>query len=167
MTELDLRKSPWNEGLGISGDFLDYQLYLLGCIVGASSSFEGLGNHALLTLRERFQEVEIGRILLTVAIAVRNETDQNPGRAENWLQGLEDDVGTLQSKRRGELTLSFREACNKIIHCLSINFHYASDNPRRGMALIPQVHLYGTKGKEEWRVTVDINKFIQVASLLT
>jgi hypothetical protein len=170
MTELNLRKSPWNEGLGISGEFLDHQIYLLGCMVHASAAFEKLGKHPLLDLRQQFQETEIGRLLLTVAVAVRNAMDQNPSRAEYWLQGVDDNVGTLKtlgSKEKTESVLGFREACNKLVHCLSINFHYASKKPRRGMALAPLVHLYGTKGKEEWKATIDVNKFIGVASQLT
>lgn len=168
MAELDLRKSPWNEGLGISSEFLDHQIYLLGCMVHASAAFETLGDHPLLGLRQQFQEAEIGRVLLTIAVAVRNAMDQNPSRAEYWTQGVDDNVGTLNwlgSKK--ESVLIFREACNKLIHCLSINFHYVSENPRRGMAIVPLVHLYGMKEQKEWKATIDINKFIGVASQLT
>jgi len=173
VTELDLRKSPWNEGLGISGEFLDRQLYLLGCMVHASAAFEKLGEHPLRDLRQQFQETEIGRLLLTVAVAVRNAMDQNPSRAEYWLQGVDDNVGALMpldGKNKTESVLKFREACNKLIHCLSINFDYKSKKPKRGMALIPLVHLYGInamKGNEEWKATIDVNKFIRVASQLT
>lgn len=170
MAELDLRKCPWNEGLSISSEFLDHQLYLLGCVVHASPAFETRGNHSLLALRQQFQETEIGRLLLIIAVAVRNAMDQNPSRAEYWLQWAEDNVGTLKNRRRKKETesvLIFREACNKLVHCLSINFHYVSEKPKRGMALTPLVHLYGTKGQEEWKATIDINKFIGVASQLT
>lgn len=170
MSELDLRKSPWNEGLGIPGEFLDHQLYLLGCMVHASHAFESFGNHSLLSLRQQFQETEVGRLLLTIAVAVRNAMDQNPSRAKYWLQGVEDNVGTLTifgQEKQTESTLEFREACNKLIHCLSINFHYVAENPRRGMALTPRVHLYGTKEQKEWKATIEINNFIEVASQLT
>jgi hypothetical protein len=35
------------------------------------------------------------------------------------------------------------------------------------MALNPVVHLYGTKGEQEWKATIEINKFIGVATQLT
>lgn len=141
-------------------------------MVHASPAFETLGNHPLLTLRQQFQEIEIGRRLLTIAVAVRNAMDQNPSRAEYWLQGVEDNVGTLENlgrkkEKETESVLTFRGACDKLIHCLSVNFCYVSENPRRGMALTPFIYLYGTKGKEEWKATIDINKFIGVASQLT
>jgi hypothetical protein len=170
MAELDLRKSPWNEGLGISSEFLDHQLYLLGCMVHASPAFDALGNHPLLTLRQQFQETEVGRLLLNIAVAVRNAMDQNPSRADYSLQGVADNVGSLTNLGRNnetESVLIFREACNKLVHCLSISFHYVSENPRRGMALTPFVHVYGTKGEVEWKATIDVNKFIGVASKLT
>jgi hypothetical protein len=166
MTELDLRQSPWNDGIGIPGEFLDHQLYLLGCMINASPVLDKLSNHPLLQLRQQFQETEVGRILLTVAVALRNAMDQSPSRSEYWLQGVDDRVGTLLNKR-GELPLTFREACNKLIHCLSLNFHYKAKKPRRGMALTPLVHLYGTKGADEWKATIDINRFIGVAANLT
>lgn len=168
MAELDLRKSPWNEGLGISGQFLDRQLYLLGCMVHASLAFDALADHPLCELRQEFQETEIGRLLLTIAVAVRNAMDQDSSWAEYRLQGIEDNVGTLRNvAREKESVLNFREACNKLVHCTSINFHYVSETPRRGMALTPFVHLYGTKGQQDWKATIDINKFIGVASQLT
>lgn len=170
MTELDLRKSPWNEGLDISAEFLNHQLYLLGCMIHAGPAFDKLGNHPLCYLRQEFQEREIGRVLLTIAVALRNAMDQNPSRAEYWLQGVEDEVGTIRNLTHGRekaSVLNFREACNKLVHCLSINFHYLSKKPQMGMALAPFVHLYGTKGKEEWKATIEINKFIGVAAQLT
>src|ERR1700678_2010527 len=95
MSELDLRKSPWNEGLGISSEYLDHQLYLLGCMVYASRVFDSLADHALLDLRKQFQEREIGQALLGIAVAIRNAMDQNPSRADYWLDGVDANVGTL------------------------------------------------------------------------
>lgn len=135
-------------------------------MVNASQVLDKLGTHPILDLREQFQETEIGRILLTIAVTVRNTMDQNPSRSEYRLQGVDNNVGTLFNKSK-ESTLTFRESCNKLIHCLSINFHYKARKPRRGMALTPLVHLYGTKGTAEWKATIDINRFIDVATSLT
>lgn len=166
MAELDVRKSPWNEGLGIRAEFLSYQLYLLACMINASRSFDGPEMAAYAVLRQQFQEVEIGRILLTLAAAVRNGMDQNPVRAEHWMEGVDDMVGTLYREGKNGEALSFREACNKVIHCLSLNFHYVSEQPRRGTALEPLVHIYGLKGEEEWKATIKLNEFIRVANQL-
>ena len=167
MSELDLRKSPWNEGLGISSEYLDHQLYLLGCMVYASRVFDSLADHALLELRKQFQEREIGQALLGIAVAIRNAMDQNPSRADYWLDGMDASVGMLYPGAHGGKPLTIRDACNKVIHCDSINFHYVSDEPRRGLALEPRVHLYGTHGKEDWKATLDIDRFIHVVAQLT
>ena len=167
MTELDLRQSPWTDGLGISSEYLDYQLYLLGCMVYASPVFDSLEDHALLGLRKQFQERQIGQALLGVAVAIRNAMDQNPSRADYWLDGIDASVGTLCPTAHSSKSLTIREACNKVIHCDSINFHYVSDQPRRGFALEPMVHLYGTRGNEGWEATLNIDRFIHVAAQLT
>ncbi len=169
MTELDLRRSPWNEGLGISSEYLDHQLYLLGCMVHASAVFDTLADHALLDLRKQFQEREIGRGLLSVVVAIRNAMDQNPARADYWLEGIDTTVGVLYPIVDGneQAPLTIREACNKVIHCSSINFHYVCDLPRRGLALEPKIHLYGSHGNRDWKATLDIDRFIHVAAQLT
>jgi hypothetical protein len=167
MSELDLRQSPWNEGLGISSEYLDHQLYLLGCMVYASPVFDSLEGHALVDLRKQFQEHQIGQALLGVVIAIRNAMDQNPSRADYWLDGMDTSVGTLNPTDPSSKPLTIREACNKVIHCGSINFHYVSDQPRRGFALKPMVHLYGTQGNKDWKATLDIDRFIHVAAQLT
>jgi hypothetical protein len=169
MTELDLRQSPWNEGLGVSSEHLDHQLYLLGCVVHASPVFDSLEDHALLNLRGQFQERQIGQALLGVAVAIRNAMDQNPARADYWLNGVDASVGTLHLTAHGSepVSLTIREACHKVIHCSSINFHYVADQPRRGLALEPRVHLYGTHRNQDWKATLDIDRFIHVAAQLT
>jgi hypothetical protein len=124
VTELDLRQSPWNEGLGISTDFLDRELYLLACIVNASPALDELGDERLCTLRQQFQEVEIGRILLTVAVTIRNAMDQNPARAAYWLKDMQDEVGTLAREEKDEARLSFRggvqQDCSRPFHQLRL-----------------------------------------------
>jgi hypothetical protein len=169
MTELDLRQSPWNEGLGLSSEYLNQQLYLLGCMVHASAVLDSLPDHALLNLRTQFQEIQIGQVLLGVAVAIRNAMDQNPARAQYWLDGIDANVGTLYptAQESTQLSLTVREACNKIIHCDSINFHYVADQPRRGLALEPKVHLYGTHNGKDWKATIDVDRFIHVCAQLT
>jgi hypothetical protein len=168
MAELDLRKSPWNEGLGVSPDYLLQQLYFLGCAVNASKSIESLGVHGLVALRGRFQESEIGRLLVTVASIIRNAMDQAPARTEYWMKNLDDKVGTFEALGGSSpaATLTFREACNKILHCTALNFDYSEDAPARGGPINPIVHLYGEQKGKGWRATLDVNRFIDHANEL-
>jgi hypothetical protein len=167
MPELDLRRSPWNEGLSVPSDYLLRQLYLLGCAVNASKAIEALGVDALLALRGRFQEAEIGRMLITIAAAIRNAMDQNPSRAEYWMRNLENNVGTLEETGKSTLSaLTFREACNKILHCTSLNFDYSKVPPMRGGPVTPVLYLYGERNGKDWKATLNVNAFIDHANNL-
>lgn len=168
MTELDLRKAAWNDGLGVPFEAIATDLYHLACIFHASGSFSCEYSETL-ALRKNLQEAEIGRLLISVAATIRNAMDQNPSRADHWLQDADDEVGTLwntASRDPSSKALGFREACNKIIHCWAINFDYASENPRRGDALLPHVHLYGDHRGQDWKCTIHIAKFIEIGQLL-
>ncbi len=94
--------------------------------------------------------------------------DQNPARAEYWMANLENHVGTLglASELNISSPLSFREACNKILHCTTLNFDYEDDILRRGGPINPTVYLYGEHKGKEWRAALDINSFIDHANEL-
>jgi hypothetical protein len=114
MTELDLRKSEWNDGLGVPAEFLRQHL-------------------------------------LVIAAAIRNAMDTTVG---DLVRNTETPTAT---------PLSFREGCNKILHCLSINFDYATEPARRGGTLNADVHLYGEKDGKEWKPSLSLMKFVEVA----
>lgn len=167
MPELDQRRSPWNEGLSVPWLIVSRDLFRLACIFHASQSIENHGTKGLVELRRQFQESEIGHLLISVASVLRNAIDQNPGRANYWANFLDSDsVGTLTSNvkaRAKPKPLSFREACNKIVHCTTLNYDYVTDKPRVGDPLLPKVHLYGWKNDIEWKATLDINRFVAIA----
>ena len=169
MTELDQRGSPYYAGLDITPDYLGHQLYLLGCIVHAGSRIDDLGTHALAALREQFQEAEIGRVLLTIAVAVRTSMDQNPRRAAERLDRVGDDIGTLEylNESRTTARLQIRDACNKLMHCKVLNFDYVDEWAGRGAALNPIVYAYGSLREVEWKASIDLNKLIHVAFVFT
>jgi hypothetical protein len=128
MTELDLRKSEWNDGLGVPAEFLRQHL-------------------------------------LVIAAAIRNAMDQNPARADYGLEGMDTTVGDLvrNTETPTATPLSLREGCNKILHCLSINVDYATEPARRGGTLNADVHRYGEKDGKEWKASLSLMKFVEVA----
>ena len=170
MTELDLRASPWNEGLGISYSALSIEIYRLLCMFHASPSMQKSGSDSHLQLRMEHQESEIGRVLLFVAVTLRNAMDQNPSRADYWLSHSPSDVVGVLTPDLKEVKkfedLRFREACNKIIHSDSINFDYKVRKPKRGDVLNPRVHVYGTLRRRHWKATLEIDPFADIACLL-
>ena len=152
MAEFDPRRSPWNEGLSISPEIISLDLYRLLCIFHASRSINSTESISIPLLCKNFQEAEVGRLLISIASAIRNACDQKPSRAEYWKESLNSDkVGDLipNLKSPDETgPLSFREACNKIIHCDTLNFDYCGKEPRRqGSQLAPIVYLYGVLKK--------------------
>jgi hypothetical protein len=62
-------------------------------MVHASAAFDKLGNNPLCNLRQQFQEAEIGRLLLTIAVAVRNAMDQNPSRLNTGFKASKTTLG--------------------------------------------------------------------------
>lgn len=170
MSELDLRRSPWNDGLGIPYSVLSVEIYRLLCMFHASPSIQRSNSNSLIDLRREHQECEIGRVLLFVAATIRNAIDQNPSRADYWLNHSPTDVvGVLTpdlKEAKKFKDLHFREACNKIIHCDSINFDYRVRKPKKGDVLSPRVHLYGTHQRHHWKATLEIDRFTDIACLL-
>ena len=96
--------------------------------------------------------------------------DQNTARADYWLSHSPTDVvgvltPDLKEAKKFE-DLRFREACNKIIHCDSINFDYRVRKPKRGDVLNPRVHVYGTHKRRHWKATLEVDRFADIACLL-
>lgn len=166
--------SHWNEGLGFSDQFLDHHLYLLSCIVHASPTFDRLNDDSLRRLRASFQEAEIGQLLLTVVVGIRHATDNLDSSYTEFMKtdGENDGcVGKLiinpDSERESKTELTLREACNKLIHSQSFSFDYASETPQTGMAINPLVHVFGAKGSENWKASIDLDQFISIATRRT
>lgn len=169
MPELDLRNSTWNYGMRMDQRDSLKQVYYLLCILWSSKEFDKLGEFHKQLLRLEFQESEINRILIALAVTIRNIWDRDPFQTERNLEGHSVKVGTLTpivKFRKKTVPLEFREACNKIIHCSSINYDYRKSGARMGDALLPRVHLYGWKVNDNWKATLDIMAFAQLSTLV-
>lgn len=159
------RDPPWNERIIISSDVFEKDIYNLVCIFHASESLSGISK-PVSALRNIWQESEVLRLLLNIAVVVRNKLDATSNKT---LSGYSYEVGTLIKnilEPSNISTLGFREACNKIIHSESVNFEYHDENPRMGDALKPFLQVYGSLGNKEWEATLDINKFSTLALVL-
>lgn len=165
--ELDLRKSPWNSGMSVRWDVALKEIYYLLNIFYGSKSYDDLDEFCRKFLRQEFQETEVNRILLTLAITIRNMWDFNPPSVETNLEDEDMEVGQLIINLRqpkNTKVLEFREALHKIVHCTSINYEYSSTSTKVGDALLPVVHLYGEKGKFEWKASLDVVRFCVLAT---
>jgi len=152
----------------VSAEILDRDVYRLVALFHASEKLAKTPER-ICKLRDMYQESEVCRLLLTIAVTARNNMDSNPSRTEYWFDGEDDTVGSLAKNldQPNQLSdLSFRESCNKIIHCDRVNFDYIEDKPRMGDSLRPRVYLYGEHGQRSWKATLEIDKFSNMALLI-
>lgn len=158
MTELDL--GYWNIGMGIPYEYSLRDLYYLLALFGASNWFENIPDYCR-KLRGDFQECEVRRLLLNIAIMVRNTMDSQNAFNLSDITGLdelsvEDKVGTLFGDEGQTKELTVREASNKIVHARVLNFDYCSEKPKVGGILNPVVHAYGEFNENKWKASINI-----------
>jgi hypothetical protein len=117
-----------------------------------------------------FEEPEITRLLVSIAARVRVIQDRE---REYFKQVKKTDCGRLvrdvKHPRKSE-PLSWREACNKIIHAkhFHVDLQRKPRNPNDYPPLRPIVHLYGTQDRVEWKATLNIEAFVGInAELIT
>ncbi len=107
----------------------------------------------------KFERAEIYRIVFNLAIRARNildkPTKENKLIAEEITGKLE--LGTVNSD------LSFREACNKIIHSEHINFGIVGfKSIAENEGITEFIYVYGKKGRKQWKAIIDLIKFSNV-----
>jgi hypothetical protein len=118
-------------------------------------------------LSEAFERAEAARLLIGIAVRLRAILDFNP-HATWELKHAPQSVGALQtasdsSGRRSKVPLTFREACNKIIHAHHINFDRRPTRSRKHRYLAPVVYLYGSHRGRDWKANLRIREFAECA----
>lgn len=112
----------------------------------------------------QFEFPEISRILLTVAVLVRNDWDGAPQRFETAIaSGGDWSVGTLVEDLTNPLPrpLPLRESLNKIIHATAINLDRSDSLTICSGHLLPRLHLYGAKGDKDWKAELDVYRWAE------
>ncbi|TKJ38641.1 MAG: hypothetical protein CEE38_02760 [Planctomycetes bacterium B3_Pla] len=173
MTELKNNHIGAFQGHRIETITLEREVYWLAAVFAASSTLHRLApdedDNELDKLRLHFEISEASRLLISVAVMLRNLMDaQSSEMLELSIRKMDMIVGhyTIGKKRRKK-DLTFREACNKLIHALHINFDMAGMNKKKLCYLRPKVYLYGDFRDEDWRAVVDVTKFIKIAYRLS
>src|SRR4030042_870125 len=167
MTESGIRQG---HGVSVPYEYALRDVFHLLTIVGASPWFDSLPSHAQ-QLRSDLQECEVRRLLLTVAVMVRNSMDSHGAFRICDLVGLEelkmeDSVGQLTQNDGQQISdLTLREASNKILHARDLTFDYRADLKvvPPGTALNPTVFAYGEHNGKDWKATVDVVRFCDLA----
>jgi hypothetical protein len=121
----------------------------------------------LQTLRDSHEQLEIGSLLLSLAMRIRVLDDR--GQISKGAMALECGslaTGTCSNKRKIPLTL--REACNKIVHSKGSQLMVSHfDNFDAQLPSPTSTHmestliLHGTKNRTTWRASLDIVLFVR------
>jgi hypothetical protein len=162
------KNSPrFTEGYGfpIAAEALDLELYLLACGFAASSALSAQGKltPGIGHLRRTFELSEVSRRLLAIAVTVRSQLDHCSKSKMKILNGKVGSVGELMpdaEDRTMTQRLDLREACNKIIHSLDVDFEFSEPESEDLGGLLPRVTLHGDKFGKPWTATLDVYAFI-------
>lgn len=164
MTEYTPIQQPVGGGHNPNTETLLLELYRLLTIFFSSKNFAELRRGTEETRHpwdpiarlEAYEEDEITRILLAVAITARVIDDNRASVFERSgpCGELLDDV----SKTGASRPLFLREACNKIIHVRTIHFNV--DQTEVGQPYLnPIIYLYGQHRGSKWKATLDVVAF--------
>ena len=130
----------------------------------ALSMAEPADGHTLDGLHNEFCEDEITRILMNSAISLRILDDRDGGVLQRAAA-----CGELHINGQSE-PLSFREACNKIVHATRVNFDIErldgeplADPVGEPTFLNPKIYLYGARNGTEWKAVLNIASYVHGA----
>lgn len=146
-------------------------LYELATIVFSSKPLAELSSgddgDEFQRLRVRHEVAMASKLLIEIAVILRNLLDSG-----SWPLDVihETHVGSRPEIPVGKLAqvgtmteLSFREACNKLIHSESISFGM-SEVPGKMAHLDGVVEVQGRKGSKTWVATIRVAEFIRMAT---
>jgi hypothetical protein len=170
MAEVEHRALAYASGRDPSG--LGLELYrLLAIFAGGRGLSERRSDEPLDVFARSivdFEYLEISRILLTVAIVIRNETDGSD--SPTVTQVLPQTVGWLEPDLDGHAgkrhALTFRESLNKIIHAHALNLDRSDPSTMTSGYVNPVVYAYGEKNKSVWKAELEVFAWAQLAYLL-
>ncbi len=160
---------PRREGYIFDINLFRLDLYRLITCFYASVAFaeygEDLDDDPVRDLQSDFEEGEIVRLLVNVAVTARimDERDDRLSAQFNVTCGqLINDLDEPDNI----VELDLREACNKIIHARKFNWDVDQLKEENlpyptTRFLTPRMHLYGERGNQRWKATLDIAEFVK------
>lgn len=146
-------------------------LYELSTIVFGS---EGLAKLSTGDDKDEFDSLRVhhevsraSKLLIEIAVILRNLID-NSFWPKDILHKIriesrnELSVGIICEANKAEKPLSFRQACNKIIHAESISFGM-KEIPSKMRCLDGKVELHGKRNETTWIASIEVADFIRMA----
>lgn len=118
-------------------------------------------------LRVRHEVAQASKLLIEIAVVLRNFIDSEPWPMDpiheiRVQRRPEMSVGTVSVKDGDEKELSFRDACNKLIHAERVSFGMKS-MPGKMDCLDGTAQLHGRRGKQIWAANIQLSSFIRMA----
>jgi len=183
MSELELRHPGWNVGYDIDQSLITLELYRLLSSFGGSKFLAEFrkkikdGNLDEPGCKSELRAVEIqevSRLLISLAAISRNMLDsfcsfndyEKHNKASSVIVGkfyiskADETSPDFSAQGRKPNKLSFREACNKILHADFINFDLSNNETIDHGYLRPFVYLYGQDQKERaWKACLNVVDF--------
>ncbi len=109
---------------------------------------------------------EVSRLLLEISIQVRNNIELGIVSNYSSIHSLDSDVGLLfrdfGANPQSSIVLSFREACNKIIHTKHINFELENAKSLNDYEHLNSiVYLFGDFHEREWKAELNVKRFLE------
>jgi hypothetical protein len=141
---------------------------LLACTLGSKRYAEitnGVDYSPLQNLKDEFEQAEIGRLLLSLAVRIRVLDD----RGQVPRATMQRSCGVLE-EGADKMPLSLREACNKVVHASSAQFYIAFlDHFDAALPSPTSDHLelrmllFGSKGRVTWQATLNLVELANAA----
>lgn len=155
--------------LGHEAFFLDVYRLLSHFLASPSIAAleDGSSQRPLSTFVTVNEEAEISRLLVGIAAYYRVKYDDGTWEHGFWLHKDFQGVGELNEDLSGSQVpekLEFKEACNKIIHAKRLHFDVEVDPNTKSEYLAPVLHLYGDKGKKQWKAKLHVIEFCRAAA---
>jgi hypothetical protein len=149
-------------GYPIAAEALDLEIYVLAALFAGSETLAN--SHALRPglswVRATFEHSEVSRRLLSLAVMLRGQLDTASRPIDAPVGSLVPDLGQpLQC-----VPLTLREACNKIIHAELVDLAPGKWEHSEVPALSNTIILGGTFHGTEWRASLDVAAFLELAS---
>lgn len=166
--EFKTNDNPWIRGYPIheSYSLIELNAFHLLSIVNASFHSNAIDDLKEVLVKE-YERSEVSRILIELAVQIRNKLDLNDSIYEGFKYNPTTVTGELEIKRTdgtiNNIDLTFREACNKIIHAKHINFDLLNAKSIKDYDHMNSViYLYGDLKSCDWKAKLEIVKFISI-----
>lgn len=148
-------------GYPIAAEALDLEIYKLYCLYTSSSILHGLVRQFpnINWLLETFEQSELSKKIISIAVIIRNQEDTRITK-----KSKDSIVGELIPDEHNPINvekLNLREACNKIVHALDINFQPGIAHLTETTPLSEIMEFGGEFRGKNWIAKIDILKFLE------